>query len=325
MQSMGGMEHMAGQLAAWLLSLGARVGGGDWRLLLAGVGLHVLGQLARARGWLGILRYTAPEAGSLALAPVLGSWMAGTGAGGLLPARLGDAVKLWLVRRHLPGAPYLTLAGTLVAEGAFYAAISGLIMIWALASGVAHFDVSFSLPVVLAVAIVITLGVGLALTAGRKRARRVAGRLRKGFAAMQSPRVYIRRVAGWQLLSRMLEIGSLACLLAAFGLPATILAALLALTAQGGGRVLPLLPLSAAVSTAWLSYALSGLGEGHVGMGRVAAFTVGATAIETVVGLSVAVTVLARAGLPLNPARLIRVVREGRMALARADVAPSAP
>ncbi|HEX8714961.1 MAG TPA: lysylphosphatidylglycerol synthase domain-containing protein [Solirubrobacteraceae bacterium] len=322
---MDGAEHLVGEAGAWLVGVGAKVGAADWRLLLLGAGLHVLGQLARARGWLGILRCTTADAHSLPARPALGSWMAGTGVGGLLPARLGDGVKLWLVRRHLPGASYLTLAGSLVAESAFYGVVSGIVIVWALTSGLTHLKLSLSATPLLAVAGVVALGLALALTVGRQRTKRAARRLFEGFAVMGSPRTYARRVAGWQVLSRIFEVMSLACLLGAFGLPATLVAALLALTAQGGGRLVPLLPVSAGVSAVWLSYGLSHLGAGSISIAHVAAFTVGVTVVETLVGLGVGGAVLAREGLPLGPRRLVRLVRAGQLApVGPVEIAPSA-
>jgi len=48
----------------------------------------------------------------------------GAGLSGVLSTRGGDAVRIALAKRELPGATWPLLAGTLVADGAF-TAISG--------------------------------------------------------------------------------------------------------------------------------------------------------------------------------------------------------
>src|SRR5438874_2083366 len=83
---------------------------------------------------------------------------------------------------------------------------------------------------------------------------------------------YLRTVATWQLLGRVLELGSLACLLGAFGLPVSATTAVLALAAQGTGRTVIAGPLGAGVSTLPLLYALSHLHPHQIAVSSVAAF-----------------------------------------------------
>src|SRR5204862_528008 len=83
----------------------------------AGVADALAGRRARGRAWVAIVRRAAPAAAA-GSAPLVTAWMVGAGASGVLPSRAGDGVRLVLARRHVPGAGYPLLAGTLVAETA---------------------------------------------------------------------------------------------------------------------------------------------------------------------------------------------------------------
>jgi hypothetical protein len=47
---------------------------------------------------------------------VLAAYVAGVGTNALLPARGGDLLRLYLVRRHVPGSTYTALGTTLAVE-----------------------------------------------------------------------------------------------------------------------------------------------------------------------------------------------------------------
>ena len=88
-----------------------------WPLLLA-VSLHVLKLLLRGRAWQNILRASYPGT-RVPYWGVFGSYMAGVGVNSLAPARGGDLVKLYLVRRQVDDSSYPTLASSLVVETLF--------------------------------------------------------------------------------------------------------------------------------------------------------------------------------------------------------------
>jgi hypothetical protein len=98
-------------------------------------------------------------------------------------------------------------------------------------------------------------------------------------------------VMPWQLLSRLLRAASLASFLIAFGLPATPAAVAVVMVAQGGGRLLPLAPASAAATVAVLAAGFPGATGVHVGVPTVAAFVLGMSTVLTVVGIALAAAV----------------------------------
>ena len=54
---------------------------------------------------------------------VLGSYLGGVGLNAITPARSGDVLKLFLVKRRVEGSTYPTLAATLVVETLFDAVV----------------------------------------------------------------------------------------------------------------------------------------------------------------------------------------------------------
>src|SRR5829696_5239949 len=83
--------------------------------LALGVLLHLSNQVARGLGWFSVIRTTseAPPRRRDALV----AWVAGAGAGGVVSARGGDAVRVLLLGRRMETRGSV-LAGTLVAEAA---------------------------------------------------------------------------------------------------------------------------------------------------------------------------------------------------------------
>src|SRR5215211_30448 len=104
--------------------------------LLLGVALHLANQVTRGRGWCAIVRAASgPDCGPRRR-DAIASWVAGAGAGGLVSARGGDALRVLLLKRRMPEAGCPLLAGTLVAEGAGECAAGALLLAIALAAGV---------------------------------------------------------------------------------------------------------------------------------------------------------------------------------------------
>jgi hypothetical protein len=118
-------------------------------------------------------------------------------------------------------------------------------------------------------------------------------------------------------MSRLLRAASLASFLVAFGLPATPAAVALVMVAQGGGRLLPLAPASAAATVAVLAAGFPGATGVHVDVAIVAAFVLGMSTLLTMVGVLLAVAVAIPALGSLELRRLRDVLLPVRGATAR--------
>src|SRR3954468_12280130 len=102
--------------------------------LVLGVALHLANQVARGRGWYSIVCAScdAPRRRD-----VLAAWVAGAGAGGVVSARGGDAVRVLVLARRMPAeGSRAILTGTLVAETVGESAIGFGMLVLALAAGI---------------------------------------------------------------------------------------------------------------------------------------------------------------------------------------------
>jgi hypothetical protein len=257
--------------------------------LALGVVLHLANQLARGSGWCSVIGIALRDDARPDRRDAVAAWVAGAGMGGVLSARGGDAVRLVLLRRRLPDAPYPLLAGTLVAEAvgetALGLAFLAVLLASGLEAGLTVHDPSLSWVVPAAVG---GAGAAVVLRSRWSWLRRLMAGVARGCSALGEPGVYARTVLPWQLTSRLLRAASLMCFLAAFGLPASLEAVTLVMLAQGGGRLLPLAPASVAATVAVLAASFPAATGADVSAGALTALIVGMSALLTLVGVVLA-------------------------------------
>jgi hypothetical protein len=291
--------------------------------LVAGVALHVLQQVVRTRGWFNIIRAAYPEASELRARDVTLAYLAGAGLNGVAPARGGDLAKLYLIRRRAPGTRWSTLIATFVPETLFEVAVGIGLVIWALSRGF--------LPVPTAASELPTLDVSLFIqhpfisTAGaaaagaalvllfralRRRARDLLARLRQGLAILDRPRDFVRGVVTWQALARVIRLGSLACFMAAFALPVTVATVVLVMAAQGGGRIIPIAPVSAGLRIAMLTYGFVAVTGDAVDIASITAFAFGVGATLLITGLGISIAILGRELGTASPRGMVKRLRK---------------
>ena len=292
-------------------------------LLLLGVVLYIAAQAIRTRGWHTILLATYPDSG-LRARDTCGAYLAGSGLNAIIPARGGDIVKLRLVHRKVPGSSYATLAGTFVPETVFETLFGTALVVWALARGflpvptstgeLPSVDVTLVIrhPVIVSAATIAV--VALLVFVGRhvrRGATTLLDRFRQGLVIFGTPRRFVRGVASWQALGRLVRLGSLAAFMEAFALPVTLTTVVLVMAAQGGGRIIPLAPASAGLRLAMLSYGFAETTGQAVDIAQITAFTFGVGCVLMVSGLAVATAILWRQLGTLNPRKVLRASRYG--------------
>jgi hypothetical protein len=273
--------------------------------LVAGVVLYEVAQAVRTRGWFNIVRAAYPDTTSLRARDVAAAQLAGVGLNSVLPARSGDFLKLFMVRRRAPALRYSTLVATFVPETLFESLCGTLLVIWALAHGflpvplgpgdLPEVDVSLimSHPLLSLVGALVIGGVLTLLVRWlRSRARGLARRLRQGLTILRSPRRFVTGVASWQALGRVIRLAGLTCFLAALGLPVTPNTALLAMASQGAGRVIPIAPASAGIRVAMLSYGFVEITDKPVDVASVTGFWLALGAAHLVASVLVALVIV---------------------------------
>jgi hypothetical protein len=305
----------------------------DPLLALLGVLLYFGAQAVRTRGWHTIVRAAYPEATNLRPRHTMAAYLAGAGLNGVIPARGGDVVKLWLLHRRIEGARYPTLAATFVPETLFETTFGIGLVIWALSQGflpvpvssgeLPHVDVSLVIahPILSAAGVAALGGVGLLLyRLLRRRVADLTARLAQGVAILRTPRRFVTGVASWQALGRLIRLGSLAAFMQAFSLPVTPSTVVLVMAAQGGGRIIPLAPASAGLRLAMLSYGFVEVTGHAVDIAEITTFTFGVGALLMVVGLVVGLVAL---GAELETWSPRRALAAARHAVARHRAAPA--
>jgi len=242
-----------------------------WEFVALAALAHIAKILARTRAWRNILAAALPDS-SVRWRTVLGAYAAAIGVNALIPARSGDVLKLFLVKRGIPEAPYPTLVATLLVEALFDFAAATTLFIWALTLGVLPgIDILGFLPQVdwlwlfqhpraaLAASIAaLVVGFGTGLWASR-RISAFRARVASGFSILRSPRAYARGVLPWELLDWGLRLTTIYFMLRAFGLPATFHNGLLVQTAQSLSTLLPLTPAGIGTEQALLAYVFAGI------------------------------------------------------------------
>ena len=217
---------VAGAMTMDLGAAGGALAGADPQLLAAAVALYAVGQTISGGMW--AVCQSAGGVRGLPLPTALGMHWVARGACELLPASLGEAVRVALMRRHPAGARAggLRITGGLVGYKAVDAAVTGLaVMAMALvvplpgpAAGL-RWTAAGAVAVVAAAALAWRLGAlrpALALVPARLRSP--LGRIGEGAGVLAAPAA-ARNAAVLGLGAVAARLLSLAALLAALGAP----------------------------------------------------------------------------------------------------------
>jgi hypothetical protein len=303
-------------------------------LCVVGVVLYVLAQAVRPRGWHTIIKAAYPQT-DLRPRHTMAAYLAGAGLNGVIPARGGDIVKLWLLHRRIEGARYPTLAATFLPETLFETVFGFGLVVWALSRGflpvptssgeLPHLDVTFVIehPFFTAGGLAVLVAAGyLVYRLLRRRVSDLTSRLRQGVVILRQPRRFVFGVASWQALGRVIRLGSLAAFMQAFHLPVTASTVVLVMAAQGGGRIIPLAPASAGLRLAMLSYGFVEVTGHAVDIAAITTFTFGVGALTMLAGLIVGVVAL---GAELGTWSPLAAIRAAREAVARHRAASAEP
>jgi uncharacterized membrane protein YbhN (UPF0104 family) len=272
-----------------------------WGALALAVVCHLAKGAVRARAWRNVLAVAYPDA-RVYWRSAFGAYAAGVALNSILPARIGDVARLYLMRRRIPGASYPTLASSLLVEAIFDTLASVLLVAWAIHEGLfPGLDVlprlpsidwlwAFHHPRAAAIIVAGVLAVGIAIFAWSARHIEAFGRrVAQGVTILRTPREYARRVVAWQLVEWSLRLATLSLFLHAFGMPATVRNTLLTQATQSVATALPLTPAGIGAEQALLVYIFLGSAASSV----VLSFSVGMKAVLIVVNLVVGLAAFA--------------------------------
>src|SRR6266581_1042805 len=106
-----------------------------WHWIALAVSAHVFKLLAASRAWRNIVK-AAYRDRRVRWRQLFGAYVAGTGVNAIVPARGGDAVKLFIAKRRVAGSTYTTLVATVLLQTLFDMAVAAALIAWAVALGV---------------------------------------------------------------------------------------------------------------------------------------------------------------------------------------------
>jgi uncharacterized membrane protein YbhN (UPF0104 family) len=225
-----------------------------WTALAIALLLHLLKVLMRTVAWQNILAAAYPGR-RIRWRGVFGAYVAGVGINSIAPARVGDVVKLFLVKRRIPDSGYATLTPTLIVETIFDFVVATLLVLWAAAIGVlpsaqvierlpsVDWSWPFRHPNVMFVLIaIVVLGALSALVFAQTRIEEFWTRVAEGFAILHDPGRFVRQVVFWQAISWVFRLASVYWFLKAFHVHATVHNALLAQVVDSLSTLIPFTP-----------------------------------------------------------------------------------
>jgi uncharacterized membrane protein YbhN (UPF0104 family) len=277
-------------------AFGERLAAVHWGFLAGAIALSVANLALRSRAWQQILRAALPAEG-IRYRTAFGAYCAGVGVNALIPARVGDLVKMFLVKRSTRDSHYPTLVGSLVAETLFDFLVASSLLVWALSAGllpglrlpdIPAFDLSWVFRNWVIVAIVLGALAVAGFVAGR-RVRAFWRQFGQGLAIVRTPRRYLTSVVPWQAVGWACRVGGAWLFLEAFAVPASLENALVVQVAGSLGALFPATPGGLGPTQALLVLMLAG----EAGRTHILAFSAGMELTLLIVNIVLGLTCMA--------------------------------
>jgi uncharacterized membrane protein YbhN (UPF0104 family) len=275
-----------------------RLGSVDLMPLALAIGCHLLKMACTSRAWRNVLAAAYPES-RVPWISIYGAYLAGVGINAIIPARAGDAVRIVLAHRAIPGSTYTTVVSSTLVLSFFDMFAASLFLAWAVSIGglpgldvlarLDSFDFAwiFTRPLLFDLtlaAMLVTIGIVGFWIAGHVAHFRE--RVAQAFRVMSPPTRYLRRVVPWQAADWGLRLVTIWFLLDAFDIPQTLENTGLVQVSQSVATLFPITPAGVGTEQAFLLYVLSGVASASV----LLAFSVGAkltlTATNVVAGFT---------------------------------------
>jgi uncharacterized membrane protein YbhN (UPF0104 family) len=250
--------------------------------------IAVLCQLARlactSQAWRNVL-VAAYDEQIVPRLSILGAYLAGIGINAIIPVRAGDAVRVVLAHRAIPGSSYTTVISSTLVLSIFDIAAASTLLLWAAITldelpgigelpNLRSFDFAWLLDrPLLAELLLAALLIGLVVLAVWIHGHVLDfwDRVRQAFAVVRDPPAYFGSVAIWQAADWTLRLVTVWFMLDAFDIPQSVENVLLVQVSSSLATLLPLTPGGLGTEQAFLLYVFSGAVPGS----QLLAFSVG--------------------------------------------------
>jgi len=274
-----------------------------WMSLLIGATAFVIYLTLRSRAFFHTLRAAYPGE-PIEFRRIWGAYIAAYGFNNVIPARGGDVIKLFLVKRSIPNATYPAVGAAICVEAVFDAFMAIFILTFAFSQGVFPkppefakldaFDLSFfaghpKFTLFVLTALAVGVLAGFAVLSHRVKA--FWARVRQGLTILRDRDRYLREVFAWQFAGWCFRFAAFWFLLEAFNVGGSVRNVLLVLGVNAVAAVVPFTPGGAGVQQALLVKVFAGAAPGatvaaySVGQQIVIAATTLATGFAALVGI----------------------------------------
>ncbi len=255
----------------------------QWGPLILGCAAFVVYLSLRARAFFNVLRAAYPGE-RIQYRRIWGAYISAYGFNGVVPARGGDLIKLFLTKSSVPHSTYPAVGSAMFVENVFDATMAVFILTFAFTQGafpkppdfskLPAFDLAFfashpRFALFVLTALAIAALVAFALLSARVRA--FWQRVRQGLTILFDRRRYLREVFAVQLAGWLFRFTAFFFLLEAFNVGGSVRNVLLVLGVNAVAALVPFTPGGAGVQQALLAKVFAGTATGAT----VAAYSVG--------------------------------------------------
>ena len=249
-----------------------RLGDIGWPAMVLALGFYLAHLLARTKAWQNVLRAAYPDK-QIDYSKVTAAYFAGAGLNSFIPARVGDAVKIFLAKRSIRGSSYPAITSSFFVQSVFDTTAGLLVFAYALTQGLLPpapelpdlpaFEISFwaenpQLFIFFLTALAIAMVIIFAVAA--RRAEAFWERTKQGVVVLRDWRLYLRAVASWQGVAWLMRFGSFWFFLEAFNIGGSFENVMIVMSVQAISTLLPFTPGGAGAQQALLVATLVGPG-----------------------------------------------------------------
>jgi len=249
-----------------------RIGDIGWPAMVLALAFYLAHLFARTRAWQNVLRAAYPRS-EVRYSRVTAAYFAGAGLNSFIPARVGDAVKIFLAKRSIRGSSYPAITSSFFVQSVFDTSAGLLVFGYALTQGLLPaapelpnlpaFEISFwaENPQLL-IFFLTALGIG-AIALFAFLARRVESfwaRIKQGVVVLTDLNLYLRSVASWQGAAWVMRFFSFWFFLEAFDIGGSFENVMIVMSVQAISTLLPFTPGGAGAQQALLVATLVGPG-----------------------------------------------------------------
>ena len=249
-----------------------RIGDIGWPAMVVALAFYLVHLLARTRAWQNVLRAAYPKS-EVSYAKITASYLAGAGLNSFIPARVGDAVKIFLAKKSIRGSSYPAITSSFFVQSVFDTTAGILVFVFALTQGLLPaapelpnlpaFEISFwaqnpDLLIFFLTALAIAIVVAFAVLA--RRAELFWEKVKHGVVILTDIPRYLREVALWQGVGWVMRFFSFWFFLEAFHIGGSFENVMVVMSVQAVATLLPFTPGGAGAQQALLVATLTGPG-----------------------------------------------------------------